>query len=381
MNTINVPAGASLDPYLHLHRDPTRFVLGPGEYTTSGAWGFKDPALDCCMVPPGSTLEGAGSNRTIIRFQRPVEPASPYFEALTGGSRSGASTSVTLQGFTLDVSASPAPVVALHLWSDEPRALDICVVGVWGDRTPRAPRAPSEGFGILLNRAPVSRRDGGGLIDGCRVVAGRHPTDPSRENYTCAFYLGIAQRRDVPIVRSRLVDCRATGPRAAGVHAAFASNDFTEMTDCASDDSFIRGWFCDVNGAEDLRVSSCHFESSYAGIDLESGSADAKWRRVSLTDCEFTLNGDPGADHVVAMVLNDLTATRPQAGQVAEFRNVRMKRCRLNNRSAGRGFLASLSGSHTTDCGMSDCELVGRWDPPVRCTGVAPEAFGSAPLL
>lgn len=381
MNTIRIPAGRSLDPYLHLHRDPTHFLLEPGEYTTRGAWGFVG-GEDVCMVPAGSILEGAGSNRTLVRLDQPLAlPGSGYLEALTGGSRSGASPSLTLSGFTLDVSVSPTPVVALHLWSDEPSVHDVSVLGVWGDRTPAAPGSPCEGFGILVNRAGSSRRDGGGLVRSCHVQARVHPLDSNRENYTCAIYLGIVRQRTVPCLRSRVTGCRAGGPRTGSVHAAFAANDFTEVDDCSCDDSFIRGWFGDTSGGEDIRISGCDFESTYAAVDLESGRADWAWRKVSLNDCRLSLAGHPTADHVVGMVLEDLTSSRPQAGTLAEFRSIRLTRCRLVNRSGNRGFLAGLSAARTSDCGLTDCQLVGRWDPPVRANGVAADAFDAAPLL
>lgn len=381
MNTLEIPAGRNIDAYLQLHREPCRFVLPAGEYTTRGAWGFGGE-LDFCMVPAGSTLEGAGSNRTLIRLEEPaMPPGTGYLEALTGGSRSGRSSSLTMTGFTLDVATAPVPVVSLHLWSDEPAVHDVSVVGTWGDRTPFAPDSPSEGFGILLNRAGVSRRDGGGVIDNCRVLAGVHPFQTDRENYSCAIYLGISQRGNVPCTRSRITACRASGRRQGGVHAAFATNDFTDVTDCTCDDSFLRGWFADTAGGEGIRISGCDFESAYAALDLKSGRAEASWRKVTIVDCDLTLYGHPGSDHVVGLVLDDLTAARPQAGEVAEFRSIRLKRCRLVNRSNTRGFLAGISAARTSDCGISESQLVGRWDPAVRANGVPSDAFVSAPLL
>ena len=100
-----VNTAEQFDKIFRLHREPTVFLVGPGEYRTCGCWAHPDHA--CALLGPNSHLVGThGSNATVLRLDEAYErpPAKCAVEVLIGGGyRMRGSNQMLVSGLTIDV--------------------------------------------------------------------------------------------------------------------------------------------------------------------------------------------------------------------------------------------------------------------------------------
>lgn len=352
MTTLHLAPG-DLDIALKTHRSPgTRFVLGPGIYTTRGGFGFPD--LDLCMLAPNCELVGAGATLTTIRLLDPVvvhqQSPTGYVEVLTGGARTtGSSSHLCMAGFTLDLSGTTVPMVGIHLWTSRARLHDVKVVGVAGSRTHPGP--VKEGFGILVNSAAGADVDGGHQVDSCAV----HLAHVAGENYTTAIFVGCP-RRSIPLLRSTI---RQSVCVARGGHAAYAANDHTDIIDCESH-GFIRCFFCDTGPIRETTMRRMFADDVQWAIDVRVGTPGDERRGIVVEESTFVFFA-PDSGWVQAVLAADETAEGGTPLDDIQFVNCRfVARKESNKASKGR-----TSGKRTRAIAMTNCRWVGPWESPV----------------
>lgn len=353
---VRIPPGSVIDNYCRAHRQPTRFLLGSGVYYTEGGWAF-DKTHDHCVLAPGCELIGVGPAETIINFTGSATPANAaQNEVLTAGSRSGESYETRLSGFTLNVSWSSRPTVAIHVWGYGVRINDVVVDGVMGFRS------KGEGFGILVNQPKrvVEGYAPGADISDVRVNTAPIPTE---ENYVCGLYVGYASplgRHPSSVRRARLTAVSAT-------HAAFAANREVCFSECSTAGRWNHGFFCDTGGGSRVLLTGCDIQADYALLVIR---AREEWDQIVMTDSFLTLRGSSGADHVAGLVIEDTGPGRNST----PFTGIRFDHCCLSNLSGKTAYAGSLAASKVARCGISGRGNVwiGDWKSAVIAADLRP---------
>lgn len=343
---IRIPPGI-IDPFCRAHRQPTRFVLGPGRYYTEGGWAF-DKAHDHCVLAPGCELVGAGSGETYLTFTESATPANALQnEVLTAGARNGESYETRISGLTVDVSWTRRPTVGIHVWGYGVRIHDVLVDGVVGNRT------VAEGFGILVNqpkRVSSGYEPGADISDvTVRAVGG------AGENYVCGLYVGYAAtsgRHPSSVRRARLVS-------TSTAHAAFAANREVTFSECSTAGPWNHGFFCDTGGGSRVLLIGCDIEAQYAALAIR---AREDWDQIVVSQSQLALTGC-AEDHVVGLVIEDTNPGRA----TANFTGIRFVQCGIHNRSGKTAYVGSLAASRVARCGIPGEGSVwtGAWSPAV----------------
>lgn len=344
-----------MDPYFKAHRKDTEFRLWAGVYFCESAWGFEE--YDMTMVGSGCSLVGAGSQRTTIVIENGKVPESAWqIENLTAGSRSGASNTVELRGFTLVCAGDGRPKVrvagqvGIHVWSDRARISDVEVRGVWGVMPTDSSHPSREGFGVLLN-GPGGRAKcvGGSLVENVRVVVGVSKYGAGGPIYVCGVYPGYLEPEEYTVVRNvAVVNC--CEPMAT---VAFGVNSKVLGTGWTSQGRWGRGIYCDVNGGRDVMVSDSVFEVEQTGVEL----VGHEWRDVTVMSSRFVVR--PGAN------VTDFGAGLVMVHRYdpAKFENVTLMGCILEAKANGKTpfYAGSLTSGAAANVGLRRCSLVGAW--------------------
>jgi len=342
-----------LDPWLKHARTPgTVFRLGPGDFTTGGAFGFAEH--DLCMLAPGCRLIGAGSLLTRIRLCQPVTEhggiPTNYIESLTGGARTiGTSEHLEMSGFTLDLYGveMTMPRIGIHLWTSKATIRDVRVMGVRGMREWHG--EVDEGFGILINNAYSSDCDGGHRIKDCHIAL----TEPKHENYTTAMFVGCPKRA-VEMLRSIVSDVRCV---ASGAHAAFAANANTTFTNCEAH-GFIRAFFCDTAAIQNVVIRNMLASGLSWGVHIEGGSAIAGF---AVHDSLFCFAARPN-DWAQAVRIESIASHGVRFNNCEFFAGEEAKK-------TGLASMGRTAGANTGAVEMHNCRWHGPWKPAVIQNG------------
>jgi hypothetical protein len=343
--TIEIPPGECIDPYLREFREPgTTFVLGVGEYTTRGCFDF--PEHDLCMLAPGTRLEGAGINSTILNGTDPVlehegKPTG-YAEILTGGARTtGYSSSIVVKGLSI-IAPSDITGVGLHLWTTQAVVEDVVVYNIFGDRNASSP--VKEGFGILVNNsAELGGVDGGHRVLNCKVQLAYS----DEENYATAIFVGCVSRG--PLLRSYIENCIVL---AKDAHAGYAFNDRTTIKDCEVV-GCRRAVFVDTGPVRDSHIQGLDASRVAWALDLRGVG---ERRGITLTDSTFDFRALDGWAQGI-LVSDD------ESGAAAN--GIHVAGCTFLAPAEGRASKARLRGKRVGDFTESGNLWVGGWEAPV----------------
>jgi len=341
--------GYAFDAIFKANREPTTFILHPGEYFTRGSWAFAGiPGY--ALLAPNCHLVGAnGSEATFLSldpgYERLLDGKDPgYVETVIGGGNQvSGSNQMVVTGLTIDASAAQVPSSGIHTYSGGTTISDVRVVGVrgtWG---------AAEGFGILVNDAAVAR-NGGNRVSGCRVEF----YGQGDESYWNGIYLGSVDERGAPNV---IENCFVTAeiiPNAKRGHTCFAANLNTTVRNC-SGSGCHRWFFCDTANVGNLEITGCRGDYGYVAVDLPAPATAANpieyRRKIRVTHCTFD-NVNATDNHAIAILLKDMTA---------DYNSVRMEdvdvdSCRFSSElPPGMFYLCSIQAQQTKRVWFRNC--------------------------
>jgi hypothetical protein len=350
---ITIEPGAQIDEVLKANRAPgTQFRLLPGNYRTQGCFAFDEH--DLCMLAPGCSLIGAGSDVTCITLERPVlehkgEPTK-YTEIVTGGARTlGHSHGVAASGFSIS-NPWQIPTVGVHLWTARARMEDIAVNDTWGDR--EWPGEVKEGFGILAEDTKAEgQSQGGHRLKNCRVKAVSQPL--GRESYITGIY---ASSLDPASEMTHVRDCSVVGPVTGKAHAGFAFNCNTTLIDCEVVNC-IRAVFMDTGAVvQNGLIIRMRATGVSWGLDIRAVDSGDIRANVLVSDSHFVF-GDAGGDGWAQVVL--LSDDAKKKG--ATFWGIDFKECRFVSPARGRASMGRHLGPKVEPATFMSC----RWAGPV----------------
>ena len=357
---VTIPAGSCIDFYLHQHRDPTVFRLEPGQYTTRGHWGFAD--LDYCGLAPGCELLGAGSGQTELYLDETHAPEdAKQHEVLTGGSRSNCSSSIRIEGLTVDCYCdSGTPAVGVHVWSYGVTIRDVVVKSVSGKRS------VAEGFGLLVNApgsgSPLLGTRGAHVSD--VTIATLSSQDSGVENYVCACYVGYAH----PGAPSTVERVAVIGEYDNPAHAAFAGNFDVRFRDCRNAGRWNHGFFCDTGPGGNLWMTDSHIRAEYALAVIRSQGHP--WTDVHFRGCTMDIVPGSSAGHAAGLVIADESVGKNKA----VLDRVQIRNCVLRTHVPNT-YDGSLDAVGATRCGIPtrENEFVGTWGGPIIGNKLSPK--------
>lgn len=346
---IIIPPG-QIDDFLKRYRNPCRFILGSGTYTTRGIWNFF-PNFDGCMLPPGAELIGAGSQLTELKFQNTVNTVnnSPaqYHNLLTAGNRtSGSKVSPAnfckISGITLDCETN-LPTIGIQVWSSNVIIEDVIVKNISGTFKTRM-----EGFGILVNNSGnETDSDGGHVLRDCRVYT-------KQNSYVTAIYVGCLKRKN-PLETSIIENCKSLCYFSSGSnhsHAAFGINSNLIMNNCESY-GFDNVIFNDTGDSENVQINNGMFKNvGYAFMVLRAN--DSGWNRKNIKARNaFIQFSNVKYDHVAALVCDDQSSTK----NMSTMKNIILENCIIENPTAASFYYGSVNGNRFEKIGIVDSIL------------------------
>lgn len=344
--TIEIPPGECIDGFLKMYREPgTVFRLGAGEYTTAGCFDF--PEHDLCMLAPGCSIVGAGSQSTFLigdpTYTHEGVPTG-YAEVLTGGARTaGHSDRMVVRGLTVQTDFSKVNI-GLHLWTSRAWVSDVVIENLVGSRT--SPFPVKEGFGILINNGALSiGPDGGHLVENCEVYLELR----SGENYSTAIFVGCVART-TPMLRSKIARCRVV---ADDGHAGFAMNDRVTVEDCEVV-GFRRAVFVDTGPVRDCHIRRLDASQVAWALDLRGAG---ERRGIALRDSTFDFRAFDGWAQAILVSDDDSGASAS---------GLHVEGCTFIAPKQGRASKARLRGpkvENFTEAG--NLWVGGVWEAPV----------------
>lgn len=353
MTTIQIPAGANIDPFLKAHRSRTSFRLRGGQFYSDGAYAFRD--FDFTMLGDGCELEGDGAHATLLTVSPiAVPPDACQAELLTAGSRSGRSERVAVS----HLSVSPSPVfgrpdigiVGLHIWSDRCVVRDVAIYGINGTR--QAPGTPSrEGFGLLVNQPGDPYSPGCSEISDVTVKIGSPRGET--EHFVCGCYVGIENPKGASFVeRIRVINA---GPSPA--HAAFGINGEVMGQSWTNEGRWNRAIFCDVTGGANTMISGAMLTAERVGVELR-GKTRLAWKSIGVWDSQITLRPPAEAEYAAGLVIVDDSADQ-RTVQFADVRIYGSSLVAIPSKAGQTFFRGSADAALVRGCGLVNCCFAG----------------------
>lgn len=377
MSTIYISEFGGFDAALKANRRPgTRFILGPGTYSTKGAWAFQE--FDFCMLAPECSIEGDPNGGTLLELVEPVDSYTVgnilqeprYYEVLTGGARKvGNSNSITVRNLTIEtLNSNYWPVVGLHVWTNQATIQGICVLNCWGHKSFIG--QCREGFGIIVNNPSVQTLNGnfgGHLITDCTVYASPK-YEYSNDLYVTGIYLGCYTDPVATLMLSVVHNCRVVGRSNARVHCGYGFNCRVEFVDCV-------GYYCDslfftdTGFGEYVRIKYCTGFDLIRAFELMLGK-EAFWRDIEVKDSTFCFRNVASHNWVQAVLLRaGLDAESPSERPIED---VRFLNCRFSSPNQTNSSQGRARGPMIQPVTFLNCTWVGNWSPPVYQNGAQP---------
>lgn len=270
------------------------------------------------------------------------------------------STSLHLEGFTLELDDSLLPTVGVHLWTSRAAVRDVMVVGVFGSRTHPGP--VKEGFGILINNASRETRDGGHVVEDCVVLAADR--NWVGENFCTGIYVGCVSRGGVVMMPSVVRRCLVGGDLQSPFHAGYAANAETTFEQCHAR-SCVRAFFCDTGRVYEVVIDGMVALDVTWALDLRAALVGDSRRFISVRRstfrfCTFIATTARSMGWVQALLLADETS---DVGQTM-FHYVDLIDCVFHAPSGGKASKGRFQGNVASVTEMG-CRWVGDWQPIV----------------